>query len=239
MRIGSTVLLTEQLCVQSYEWRDIRPLGNLQEILDSLEEYQCDEVAIIRPVRNTDSLGRFQEDIEVIKALKSMTPISFGGGIRSHEHLNMLKDLPIERLIFSSAFLDRDIGLITSAISLFGHQAIQCMLPVAHKDGDVYIYHSAKAKYVPVSDIDKQFIDEFANEIILFDTTNEGGRNQFDLSLIEAVGFPTDKIIISGGIGKQAVYTANQKKIASVLIDNKVLHQEYSISGYKNAANMP
>ena len=44
MRIGSTVLLIDRLCVQSYGWSRLRPLGVLQGVIDSLEEYHCDEV---------------------------------------------------------------------------------------------------------------------------------------------------------------------------------------------------
>lgn len=235
MRVGSTVLLNDQLCVQSYEWGTIRPLGSLQGVLDSLEEYHCDEVAIIRPVRQNDSLKSFQQDIQAIKALKTMTPISFGGGIRSSEYLSLLKGLPIERIIFSSAFLEKQTELITLAKDLFGHQAIICLLPMSFQQGEVCVYHSSAQRYIPLSEVDTQFIDGLSNEIVLFDTCHEGCRNQFDWSLIEEAPFTADKLIISGGVGKKTLSIARKKNIASVLIDNKVLHQEYSIMEYKNA----
>jgi len=235
MRVGSVVLLKEQLCVQSYGWNTIRPLGSLQGVLDSLEEYQCDEVAIIRPVRKNDTLNKFQQDIKVIKALKTMTPISFGGGVRSIEHLNLLKGLPIERIIFSSAFLEKKRELITLAKDLFGHQAIKCLLPICYQNNKVHVYHSSLGNYVPLSNIDTKFIDELANEIVLFDTQHEGGKDQFDWLLLSGIPFPLEKIIISGGIGKKTKLSAQQQNIASVLIDNKVLHQEYSILDYKYA----
>ncbi len=235
MRIGSMVLLKEQLCVQSYGWDTIRPLGTLQGVLDSLEEYQCDEVAIIRPVRKNDTLKSFQQDIHVIKTLRTMTPISFGGGIRSVDHLNLLKGLPIERIVFSSAFLEKKRELITLSKDLFGHQAIKCLLPVCNQKGEVHIYHSSVGGYIPLSTIDTQFIDELANEIILFDTKHEGCSDQFDWSILQGVPFAPDKLIISGGVGKKTTRIAQQENIASVLIDNKVLHQEYSILGYKYA----
>ncbi len=235
MRIGSTILLKEQLCVQSYGWNTIRPLGTLQGVFDSLEEYQCDEVVIIRPVRKNDTLKSFQQDIQVIKTLKTMTPISFGGGLRSLEHLRLLKDLPIERLVFSSAFLEGNSELITFAKDLFGRQAIQCLLPVRYQKGEVYVYHSSAENYVPLTSIDTQFIDELANEIVLFDTFHEGCQDQFDWSVLLDVPFAPDKLILSGGIGKKTQRIARQKNIASLLIDNKVLHQECSILGYRYA----
>lgn len=238
MRIGSTVLLSDQLCIQSYEWIMKRPLGRIQGVIDSLEEYQCDEVAIIRPVRENDSFDNYREDIKIVKELSSMTPISFGGGVRTLDHLKLLQDLPIERLIFSSAFLEKNEKLILAAKNLFGHQAIQCLLPVTIKGGETWAYNSSIGNYIPLASIDTKFIDELANEIILFDTTHEGMSNSFDWSLLKEVPFDLKKIIISGGIGKEDVQKAKVKGIASVLIDNKILHQEYSISGYKHATTL-
>ena len=235
MRIGSAVLLHKQCCVQSYGWNCFRPLGQLQGVLDSLEEYHCDEVAIIRPVRQADSIEFLKKDVEIMRSLNIMTPISFGGGIRSLEHLNLLKDLPIERLVFSSAFLEGNTELITSAKNLFGHQAIQCLLPIMKKNNMVYVYHSSKSRYIPLSEVDIGVINELANEIVLVDLLHEGLKNQFDWSLLDMMPFLNDKIIISGGVGKETLRCARDREVASVLIDNKVLHQEYSISGYKHA----
>ena len=235
MRIGSTVLLHEKKCIQSYDWEYFRPLGSLQSVIDSLEEYQCDEIAIIRPVRNDDSFDLFKEDLSELKKLKTMTPVSFGGGVRTVEHLKCLTDLPIERLIFSSAFLDGNKDLISMAKDLFGNQAIQCLLPLAWKKEGLFVYHSGLSDYIAIEALDIELINASANEIILVDTKNEGQGNAFDWSLIDGLPFEHKKLIISGGIGKNCIHKAYKKQLASVLIDNKVLHTEYSISGFKHA----
>jgi cyclase len=235
MRIGATVLLYEQQCIQSYGWSVFRPFGKLQGILDSLEEYQCDEVAIIRPVRKCDNLERFKQDVNVLQSLKSMTPISFGGGIRSIEHLNCLRVLPIERLVFSSAFINKDKCLITAAIDLFGHQAIQCILPLCFRNGLLCVYESATSEYVPIEQLDCSFIDFYANEIVLIDIVNEGRSNSFNWELLDALPFANNKLVISGGIGSDCIKHARENLLASVLIDNKILHSEFSISSLKHA----
>jgi len=238
MRIGATVLLNNKKSVQSYGWQYFRPLGELQNVLNSLEEYECDEIAIIRPVRKEDSIVDFKSDLLILQSISIMTPISFGGGIRSSEHLKLLKSLPIERLIFSSAFLKKNNTLIDMAIGLFGRQAIQCALPLCRIKGSVYIYNSAEAKYMPINEIDFQFIDLFANEIILIDTDNEGSSNCFDWSLLEALPFQKSRVIISGGIGIKCINQAEKNGVTSVLVDNKILHSEYSIAGYRHATNL-
>lgn len=238
MRVGSTVLLHAQRCVQSYRWSALRPLGDLQSVLDSLEEYQCDEVAIIRPVRDRDTFAQFEADIQVLHRLKTMTPISFGGGIRSLKHLALLNDLPVERLVFSSAFLARNGELLGAAKNLFGHQAIQCLLPIRVFNGEFEVFCCEKSTFVTIDDVDFSFIQSHANEIILFDITSEGEHNQFDFELLSKLPIENSKLIVSGGIGRESVSVANEKGLASVLIDNKVLHKEYSITSYKHAAKL-
>ena len=111
MRIGSSVLFFEGFCYQSYRWEKKRPLGDLQNVVNFLEMYQCDEISIIRPVRNNDTIDVFKKDLAIIQKLNCMTPISFGGGIKDISMVDSLLDLPIERLIFSSAFFSEDLTL--------------------------------------------------------------------------------------------------------------------------------
>lgn len=238
MRIGAIVLFKAGKCVQSYGWNTFRALGDLQRVLNSLEEYHCDEVAIIRPVRNWDPSENFDADVKTIEKVKTMTPISFGGGIRTVDRLRRLKCLPIERLIFSSAFVTKNTKLLDEARHLFGHQAIQCILPVRNCKGDVEVYHSEVSKYIPFEDIDLRFLNSYANEIILYDVFSEGLQDQFNFDFLRDISLNKCKLIISGGVGPYTVKKALEAGIASVLVENKVLHKEYSIIEYKNAAKM-
>ncbi len=234
MRVGASILLLNGFCYQSYNWTKFRPLGRLQGVIDSLESYQCDEVTIIRPVRENDTIEEFIYDLNVLKKINCMTPLSFGGGLRSTQHIDLLNNIPVERLVFSSAFIEKDISLIEYARKLFGHQAIQCLLPFEIKDNIIYIFNSSLNKFLPISDIDLSFIDKYANEVILFDTNNEGLKNSYTHDIYDLIDLPNEKLVISGGIGSNNIHMAKKDNIASVLIDNKVLHNEYSIKGYRN-----
>lgn len=234
MRVGSTLLLKNRKCYQSYDWKYLRPLGSLKIALDSLDEYECDEVAVIRPVRDNDSLNFFSQDLEVLREMRSMTPISFGGGMRSTQHLELLEGLPVERLVFSSAFININQVLLDYARQLFGNQAIQCLLPLKEVAEKVYVYDSCKAKFIEIDKIDLPLIDELANEVVLYDTNNDGGHDSFNKSLVERLPIERRKLVITGGVGKSTINWARREALASVLIDNKVLHKEYSIRSYKN-----
>ncbi len=235
MRIGANILLMDGYCYQSYGWQKFRPLGELQNVVDFLEEYECDEIAIIRPVKKNDSIKIFKKDIDSLKTLNCMTPLSFGGGLRSSDYIDMLHDMPIERLIFSSSFIEKDYATIEYAIKLYGRQAIQCLLPFKFDNNSCKIFSSNKESYMSYTDIDFINIDRFANEIILLDMVHEGAKNSFDSRILDTLDINCNKLIISGGVGEKAIRHAKKKNIASVIIENRVLHNEYSIKEYKNA----
>ena len=65
MRIGTSIILIDGYCYQSYNWKIMRPLGQLQNAIDSLEEYQCDEISIIRPIRDMDDTESFKKECRV------------------------------------------------------------------------------------------------------------------------------------------------------------------------------
>lgn len=235
MRIGSSIIFLNGYCYQSYGWNLMRPLGRLQNVIDFLEAYQCDEIAIIRPIRDIDTMESFEKDINELLNLNCATPLSFGGGLRTIKHIDMLHNLPIERLMFSSSFIHKEVDLIKYATGLYGHQAIQCVLPFTYEDEKLSIFSSKLNKFVPFESIDIEFIQMYANEIILLDTKSEGLSNKFDSRILKDIKIDNAKLIISGGIGKEDIALGKKSAIASVIIDNKVLHSEYSIKGYKNA----
>lgn len=238
MRVGASVLLLDGLCYQSYNWSKLRPLGSLQHVIDMLEEYQCDEIAIIRPVRETDSLLAFKRDIEVLGSINTMTPLSFGGGIRGLDYLHLLADVPVERLIFSSAFVSQNRQLLATAVQLFGRQAIQCLLPITVEGTKPLVFSCDSGEFLTCDQLNYQLIDEFANEIIVYDTLHEGDKSNFDFSLLDTLHFADQKMVITGGLGYENIKTARQLNCAAVLVDNKVLHQEFSIKGFKHAAQL-
>ncbi len=235
MRIGTNILLLNGYCYQSYNWERLRPLGHIQNILDLLEEYNCDEISIIRPIRQNDDENALKKDIETLKTIKSLTPISFGGGLRTKEHIEILHKLPIERLIFNSAFCTKDKELLAYAKELFGHQAIQAILPFKIEENKLFIFNSSLNDFIFIEDFDLSFVNEWANEIILFDTLKEGLKDSFTHDILDMIDIEKSKLIISGGIGQKDIALAKKQKLASVLLDNKTLHNEFSMKDYKNA----
>lgn len=227
MRIGSSILLENETCIQSYNWSLRRPHGNLSNIISFLDSYEVDEIIITRPVRSDDNIFKFQKDINLIKHLKCNSPLCFGGGIRDMKTLKLLSNLPFERLNFSSGFINMEYKLIEKAIEIFGSQAIIAVLPITIKNENIYVYDSRKEKYIILTNKIFEFVQIYSDEILIIDTLNEGVPGNFNFSILDKLNSISKKIIISGGINKNIINKAKKdKRIACCLIDNRTLHKE-------------
>jgi phosphoribosylformimino-5-aminoimidazole carboxamide ribonucleotide (ProFAR) isomerase len=226
MRIGASIILLDGYCFQSYQWKFFRPLGSLQNILKFLDLYDVDEICITRPIKQNDSESSLCNDLQLIRSLLSNSPISFGGGLRNPTALKLLHNLPVERLHFSSAFINHDVNIIKQAANLFGKQAIVATLPIKIIDDNLFVYNGGSNSFQPLSEDILNFIAEHADEAMIVDVMNEGIGESFNFKILDLVKFPKNQLIISGGIGPNVIKTASNKGIASCLIENRVLHHE-------------
>lgn len=226
MRKGAVILFKDGYCYQSYGWEIQRPLGKIQNILDHLEEYHIDEIAIIRPVKGIDSDESFYSDIYELSKIQSSTPLSFGGGLYNKERIDRVRSLSFERLIFSSSLLSNS-NIINYTRELTGKQAIVGSIPLKYINSSLMVYNSTLNKFVSIKSVNLKNIS-ICDELIVTDCSSEGASNSFNMNLLDHVHFKSKKIIISGGVNLNKELT-KEKKIVSILIENKVLHTEYSI----------
>lgn len=211
------------LCYQSYDWMFLRPLGNLQNAVNHLDEYKIDEISIIRPVRTIDSC--LKGDIESLKRLKSSTPIAFGGGIRSLSDIDLLEGLPIERVIVSSVLFEKKIDVIDKLTDLYGKQALVGYIPFKNSN-KIEVFNSSKNKFCDLSTLNLIALKN-CDEIVLHDCNSEGSETGFSFEVIGA--FNIENIILSGGVaGELKKIKKLDPHPKSVLIENKVLHFENS-----------
>ena len=238
MRLGSFIGLQNLKAVQSYSWNLIRPLGGFQNVLSSLDDYECDEIAVIRITRGQPIKSSFENDISVLEMCKSATPLSFGGGIRNKLGVERVSKLPVERIIFSSQIFSLNTTVIEAATDLFGRQAIQILLPFKYKNNSISFYNSQTKIFEDLNDKKLELVNDLCNEVILYDTQNEGLVDNFDFRALDSLNFDRQKVVISGGVGPEVIKVANQMGLASVLIENRTLYSEYTIRDLKKYARM-
>ena len=207
--------------------------GNLQRVINALDSYECDEISIILPQRGDMSLSSMGSDLEVLRNMNSSSPMSIGGGIRSFSDLEYLSYLPVERFMLSTAMIAKNWKLVEKLRQNFGAQAIQCVLPIKNVSDNIFIYNSMEQKFIPVEELDIELIKEVSNEVIVYDTRADGLYDAFNFESLSRLNLNMNKTIITGGIGERTIKSAVDIGLAACLVDNRVLHREYSINELK------
>ena len=234
MRIGSTVLLYNGYCYNSYNWNFLRPLGKLNGILSSLDELKIDEILVLRPIKGVDTDLIWEIDINEIIKSYTTTPLIFGGGIRNINRLSQLKYLPIERIAFSSKIITHNykkLKIIEKAILEFGKQAIISILPYKYNDDKIYLYNSEDKKYILMNNSLIKIINEYSNEILLYNISADGMYKLGEIDILSRGHFDPNSIIYTGGITDFTLkyLYKKHKDLAAIYIDNKTLFNEQHI----------
>jgi len=231
-RIGSTVLVDcGGSAIQSYGFRFKRSLGNLRQVLKFLDQYEVDEVHVIIPSkgeRKCDSLQIFSD----LSNVSISTPLGIGGGLTMLNIDQITQDPFFERCIFNSAIFT-DSNLIDYTRAKMGHQSMVASIPFLIDGNVLLIYNS---KYDKFQSVDGEFwnrLEESFNEVILLDAASEGNKQGFNFESLKYIDFPTDRILISGGLVREDIVMAKAMNLAGVSIDNFTLHSEYSIKGLR------
>jgi phosphoribosylformimino-5-aminoimidazole carboxamide ribonucleotide (ProFAR) isomerase len=231
MRTGSVILYKKGYCYQSYGWNLLRPLGRIQNVISHLDKYFIDDISIIRPVRDNDSSIDFLNDLNELRKLKSSSPISFGGGVRNIDQLNLLSGLPFERFIFSSILFNKDNKLLKAASKLYGRQAIVGLIPFKLCP-ELSVFNSQINEFVSLDKLNRNHL-EFCDEIILYDCEREGFHSGFSEEIVDRIKLDPKSCVFSGGVTGVKKYLKNTSSSPkAVIIENSVLHREYSILNY-------
>lgn len=226
-RIGATVLIScDGQAIQSYSFKTKRILGDVEKVLRFLDFYKVDEIHVIVPYKGKNNSGSFQIFSD-LSAISISTPLSIGGGLTTENIEEITQDPFFERCIFNSAIFDNP-ELLNKTQSIMGHQSMVASIPFII-DGNLKIYNSATNSFQVLNDKFWKEIESNFNEILLLDAFAEGCKQGFNFDVFQYLKFPTDRILISGGLTKCDIKQAKKMGLAGVSIDNFVLHSEYSI----------
>ena len=106
--------------------------------------------------------------------------------------------------------------------------------PMRTRKGIIEFYNSSKNSFVNLKHLDQNFISNLANEIIICDVDAEGLEDSFNFKLTHSLQFDVSRIVVMGGIGKNAVRIAKDLGFAACIIENRLLYSEDSINELKN-----
>lgn len=220
-KISSTILLKRNIALQSYYFKELIPLGDINWIIKSLLKLIPDEIHII------DLNGEIYNSLGEIKDFSNFNlPLAIGGGINN---IFLNKKICCERFIINSKLFD-DLFFLKKLRDLYGKQSIIGFLPFKIINNKPLFYNSSIKNFVDLDTIKFFEIIQNTCEIILLDVLAQGSHKGFDFRILKFIKGFNKNIYISGGINKHDINLAKKKGLAGVSIDNSSLYYPIKIT---------
>ena len=240
VRIIGSVLIKNNIAVQSKNFNRYLPLGKPKILIDFLNDWGADEIVVLDIKSSIKDNSFLKENLSVITS-NCNTPISAGGGIRNIYDVETFIRRGADKVIINT-FGILSPKLINKAAIEFGNQAIIGAIDVKKKKNNYEVYtHSGtiKSKF-SLEEIVKIYEDNQVGEIFINSIDNDGKKNGFDKTIIQKVNSLTElPITISGGAGNfnhfAEILTENISGIAS---GNFLNFTEHSIKNLKYFLNI-
>lgn len=213
-RLIPVVLLRNGVVVQSKGFKRYQILGNPTTIVGRLSNWYSDELIYLdisreavydlrRDDLNYDNRGSLL-DILVDVSKKCFMPLTFGGGIRTLDHIYERLSRGADKVsINSQAFLKPE--LITDAAQRFGSQCVVVSIDYRTDEGGrrcVYVDGGRISADADPLDYAYQAQERGAGEILINSIDRDGAGTGYDLELITALVQKLKiPVIALGGVG--------------------------------------
>ncbi|MDP6445531.1 MAG: imidazole glycerol phosphate synthase cyclase subunit [Pirellulaceae bacterium] len=243
-RLIPVVLMRQGVCVQSKRFRRYQRLGDPTTIVERLSDWASDELIYLDISRqDTYDLGR--DDLQsanhgdILSILEEISqrcfmPLTFGGGIRTLDHIDQRVRRGADKVVINTAAL-ADPGLIDAAAKSHGSQCVIVGVD-ARRDGDrdweVMTAGGRQATQRTPADWVREAADRGAGEILIQSIDEDGRGRGYDTDLIHSVASSVDVPVIAlGGVGEwdhfSAALSAGADAVAAANIFNYTENSVY------------
>jgi cyclase len=235
-RIVATLIIKNDIVVQSIGFEKYLPIGNINIAVEALNDWGIDELIIL----DIDA-SKQKKTIcpNMIKELSkySMVPLSIGGGINTIEDIRVLLHSGADKVSLNQAILNNP-SFIQKASVIFGKQCIIISLDIIRKNNEYYVYDYIEKKCV--STMEKYIIyaeNLGAGELLINSVDNDGKKCGYDIDMInQACSISTIPIIAQGGAkdGEDLKAALNITKLSGVAASNLFHYTEHSVTLVKS-----
>jgi len=242
-RCIATLLLKDDIIVQSYGFKKYLPIGDPVIVCEALNRWGADEICLLDVDASLRGESIAPKVVESISK-KVFVPLTVGGGISSVEQVRELIAHGADKVSLCTKAIDNK-GLIRNVAETFGSQCVVACLDVFQKENEWKCCTHAASKVIDGNpfDVARSFEKQGAGEILVHfvdrDGQQEGYNKEFVESLLDVVSLP---IITLGGYGRPS-HALDLFRLDGVAcaIGNALHFNEHSISvikGYLTQKNI-
>ncbi|NBJ70024.1 MULTISPECIES: imidazole glycerol phosphate synthase subunit HisF [Clostridia] len=191
--------------VKGKKFTDIQDVADPVELAKRYNQDGADELVFYDITASNEDRDIFIEMVEKVAA-EIAIPFTVGGGIRTIEDIHRVLRAGADKVSINSAAV-RHPALITEAAQKFGSQCIVLSIDAKQTTKNywqIYINGGRKQASFEAIDWAKQGEALGAGELVLNAIHTDGGKNGYDLDLIQAIASTVNiPIVASGGAGKK------------------------------------
>lgn len=255
-RIIPVVLLKNGQIVQSRLFKRHQVIGSPTAVVERLSNWSSDELIYIdisqhqlydlsRDDLNQQSFSSIQEIIQQV-AFKCHMPLSFGGGIRKIEDIDMRISSGADKVTINSLLYDKP-NVVKEGVRKYGSQAIVASIDVKRDEsGNFIVFKGGKHPLsVQLQDFVTQIVDLGVGEILLNAIHKDGTASGFDIELINiVVDLVSIPVIALGGAGNwehfsEVLEKSNASAVAAANIFQHSENSYYKCKEYLAQQSLP
>jgi cyclase len=174
-------------------------LGDPVNVVRIFNEKLVDEICLL-DIRASQQ-GR-DPDVALIGdiAAEAFMPLSYGGGIRTMEHIQSILAVGVEKVVLGS-ILHEDMSLLTRAERSFGAQSLVACIEVKRFDGKPRVVSRSGTRSGVLDPVAfaLRAVEAGAGELFINDIDRDGMKAGYDLALIAEIARAAPVPIIACG----------------------------------------
>ena len=188
--------------IKTQKFKNPTYLGDILNAVKIFNEKEVDELVILDIFATKQNREPNFERIKMV-ATECFMPLSYGGGIKTLNHIEKAFNQGIEKVIICSEA--DNINLIKEASKIYGSQSIVVCVDIKKNIfGKYRAYKKSGTELInsSISDYIQSLIVNGAGEVILHFISNDGQMTGYDLDLLKNISKLIDiPIVVLGGAG--------------------------------------
>ncbi|MEM7209869.1 MAG: HisA/HisF-related TIM barrel protein [Pseudomonadota bacterium] len=236
-RLIPCIVTKGELVVQSFNFRDYLPIGNVKTAIEFFVNWDVDEIVVLDIDASRENRSPNVELVEWASS-ECFVPLTVGGGIKSIKNVRDVLKAGADKVCINSVAISNP-DFVTEAAEVFGTQCITVSVDVKKTESGYRVYdHIGKSVCAQApAEFSKQMEALGAGEIFLNSVDRDGSRDGYDLALLNQVSEGlTIPVIACGGVGKFADLSEGITKggCQAVAAANIFQHSEHSTIAAKS-----
>lgn len=235
-RLVGLVMVKSGIAVQSYGFSRYLPIGKPEVVVEYLDRWGIDEIALIDIDASQQS--RAPNAAMIQRCAKFChVPLSVGGGVKSLSHMEVLMRAGADKIIINSALITHP-NLITEGARVFGNQSMIASIDVQRGPASQFFVKTPSLEQsssfdstLAINVLAQKVQARGAGEILLNSVNQDGQRRGYNLeALAEIQKAITIPVIICGGVGNATHFIDGAKLGASAVAAGNYFHfTEHSV----------